>query len=277
MQNGGIQDILLAYLLSALLVYFITLPYLVPAFVILGQAHFLMTYRYQYRSKKYSPSAVLIYLLALFALFFIAFNQPFYFTIFVSVFFLFHNFYDEMKLNKEENSWLKTFSVIPAILSLVLYGFYSVSIKSSLVTVFALLIFSSLPLLLILRNRNESRYLLFSAINCFLINLLLALDLVTIKYIWPWVIISHYQLWYIKMGKRFYTENPEFFKNYLAEILLLNLAMFLLWSYSRQGFVPGVIYDYFFAPTAFYVWTLMHLAVTFRPLDYAPLMLRRVS
>lgn len=245
--------------------------------VVLGHAHFALTYFYQYKAGKVKGRYLFLYLIGLAVFFYISFSYFIAFTVFVATFFLFHNFFDEFKLRQEKPSveYLAIILLLVAILSGWTADYFS---RGSNIT--NLLIVGAVgvsTLLLLVKGIIGQLHLdLKSPYMIFLIGM--ALLFLTLEYTgnrpdaresFGFVILLHYFAWYIRLGVRFFKQDKENFKTYLKRIVIVN-AIFMVGYYiivvemERQG----ASYQYTYRPLAFYVWTLMHLITTFRISDY---------
>lgn len=85
------------------MVWFLNPETVLITYIVLGHAHFGLTYWYQYKAGRVKPTVLtgLSYIALLAALFWLAFNQPIALLMFVSVFFVLHYYLDEFKMNQE--------------------------------------------------------------------------------------------------------------------------------------------------------------------------------
>lgn len=111
-----------AFLLLVAGAAFLHFETLIQLYIVLGQAHFGLTYFYQWRAGKVrlSPFVIGGYLTLLFALFWVVWHYTATMTILVIAMFLVHYYLDEFKLNEEKLTFSKFLFVIPLLCGVVL-------------------------------------------------------------------------------------------------------------------------------------------------------------
>lgn len=258
------------------LIFLLPPNYVWDCVIVIGLAHFALSYLYQYKAGKIKKRYLAPYSIMLLIVFYMAFNYTVFFTVLVTAFFLLHYFFDEFKLRQEKPS-IEYFSII-LILVVMLSGWSFDFLTGGNVT----------PLLTYLSI----------AISCFCLALKAFIGRIEVlwncSYLWfllcllgvfltmeftghrphvnegvGFIILLHCITWYIRLGMRFKKDCAIIFRSYLRRVLLTNF-IFILGYYivviegERQGF----FYDGVYHPIGFYIWSFMHLITTFRLSDY---------
>jgi hypothetical protein len=92
--------------------------------------------------------------------------------------------------------------------------------------------------------------------------------------LFSFIIITHYLNWYWHIYKKYKAINPAKIYPYIFECLSVNFAIAivfiaLIFVYRGESeALSSPIFTLLYTPGYFYVWTLMHLLVTWRREDY---------
>ena len=263
----------------AIVLFFIVLlsPYhVMHAFVVLGHAHFALTYLYQYKAGKIKPIYVLPFIISAAFFLFLTYAYPALFVLFVATFFLFHNFFDEFKLNGLKPS-VEYFAVIMIAMAFLtgwsIDFYYDMGATRPVIyggLVVALLLFIIKAVVSSIHLPIKSAYFWF----LFLIIILFATlefsgNRLDARETIGGTILLHYFSCYMRLGFRFREAGGEVFNPYLIRVFMVN-AIFIA-GYIIIVIVldkNNVLYPMIYRPQAFYAWTLLHLITTFRFAEY---------
>ena len=239
------------------------------AYLILGHSHFMITAWYQYKRGCITPKKILIYFIALIALFKFGHTFPGVMTVFTAAFLIVHVFSGEVRhFNRLYtipyvlltfcvmtllSSWLAMrvwdfeFNLIPLTIALnvlmaVSLWFYFSRIKLKEMDAFYPVFFCV--------------YLIFSI-------------MVYVGYhpssfeTFGFIVIAHYMTTYFNVTKKFHATRPAIARTFILESLFIN-GVFLLGFIAVHHWVGtnNLVYDVFYHPISFYVWTLMHFLTT---------------
>lgn len=249
----------------------------VNAFVVLGHAHFALSYLYQYKAGKMKVIYLIPYVLLVIAFFGFRYFDPIIFMLFVATFFLFHNFFDEFKLRSEKPT--VEFSALIILLTGLIVGWI---VDFFMATDNALAIFGgagAVSCFLLIAKFFKSKTVSIPWNNAYfwylslLLIIFLGMELTghrpDARESFGFIVLMHYMTWYIRLGTRFWVEKGGKFNVYLRDTAIAN-AVFIAGYYivvvelERQG----ILYEGIYRPLGFYVWTLMHLVTTLRLSDY---------
>ena len=257
-------------------VFLLSPQHVLDAVVVLGHAHFALSYFYQYKAGKAKPVYLLPYAVVLGLSFYLRYEYEAFFLIFVATFFLFHNFFDEFKLRSEKPS--VEYLALILILVSTLSGWTTDFFTGSDITQMLIYISCGAGGVLLIAKAIISRV----EINwrCSYLHFLLLMTGVFLlmeftghrpdaRESFGAVILIHYMAWYIRLGVRFHKDSTVIFNTYIKRVLIAN-CIFMAGYYvvviamERQG----ILYEGIYHPFGFYAWTLMHLLTTFRLSDY---------
>ena len=120
--NNLLGQKLLALALFLPLAWFANSEIVVTAYIVLGQAHFGLTYLYQARAGKLKLSPLLCtsYLAILLGLFWLVFHYKVAMMLIISSLFVVHYYLDEFRLNEEQPSVPRFVLILPLILLIAL-------------------------------------------------------------------------------------------------------------------------------------------------------------
>lgn len=237
--------------------------------ICMGQAHFFMTYLYQYKSNKFDrlyllKAALFIMILITYYLFFL---NDVYIMKFTSVLFVFHFIFDEFYLDRQVLQLNQIYKVVPILLSYFVFIFGSKGEYIIIVKIGAVLSVLYYTLMVFSEKKyhvSQNVYLLIYSILC--VSSIFS-DWISIKNnAMFFIVIVHYLNWYSFNYSKF-KNSKKALSYYFVSAILVNLVFGLLWVgfYFYSFEVPQLVL--IFSPTCFYLWTLLHLFVTFRPND----------
>lgn len=245
-------------------VFLLPAEWFLAGFLIIGQAHFAITFLYQYRAGKIRRGYLAIggILVVLLALYFIV--QGTFLPIFIltAVLFAAHFAHDEFTLHKEESAPGKVFAVTlftGLFLSLILYALFPSLVSVAIV---AGLLFT---VSLIVRVVGHTSALSVSEQYIWLVgSLLLILALgfgIRPEVLLSIIIIFHCVNWYLDYGKRIAERNePAKLRRYWLEVaatLSVSFALYGLYSFYELPFL-----QFAFLPMYYDAWALAHFALT---------------
>ena len=265
--------ILISLFFTAIIIYKLPSNNLQSAYIIMGHAHFLLTYIKRLKNSAINIDYlknIMVYFAILVASFLASNLSQRNFTIFVSVFFLLHHFFDEMKILKIEGDFSKNLLVLLIILNFTIFGFYfKYYIINNCLLILNMLVIA-VQFIKIFIKKNYDYYLIYLLLANLIILAIFKLDKVSfsIDALWSFIIIYHYIIWYIKIADDKYRDSSRGFFDYIKQIFFVNLGLLIFWFFYKKMPLEKEISDYFFSPNAFFVWTLMHLIFTLRKDDY---------
>lgn len=241
-------------------------------YIIMGYAHFILSYYYKYFGKKLSLGeySYLISVLVVFYILSFAFKE--YFIIFVTLYAVVHHFYDEIFLLSDKPNIYNVGSFLP-FLGMTLFINLDFFNSTNYLQDYGLLIIltSSLYFTFGLISPISRFYVLYvSAITLVSMFLFLIYGAVHPTVFFGCLIIAHYSYWYITMYARFKSQdNKGKLEKYIKLILISNIVIFLLYMVPQNTpIAQNPLYYYVFSPYAFFAWTAWHVTTTIRPEDY---------
>lgn len=246
------------------------------AYLILGHAHFMMSALYQYKMGRITNWGIVAYLGIFAALFFIAYQIPKAFTLFVAICLLFHVYHGEVRHIKKTYSLpyllitLGMGALIGPWLAMELWPFNLKGLWSlNLNPLIPLLSSATLVVLasfFFIREQGKELELLF--ITLILVYILFCtLELLGMRpsgtQSFGLIVISHYLATYFNVYRSFTRKGQGKQWVFIWESLGMNLLFLIgyvvIFSYAGK---QNVVYDYVYHPISFYVWTLMHFITT---------------
>ncbi len=231
-------------------------------FIVIGLGHIFISFLYSYRvRRKEFPFHQLFGVGALLFISYDIFRYDPYLEIVTSLYFVVHFLLDERHLNNKPSSWSGMLEILPFFLlysAYILDGWFHLGFA---------------PWALVLAVIFSVLGVAYGAGRYFLIGSLL----LTLAY--PWrdqirpnhllgaIILFHYTNWYLHYLIR-YRNDARKLRSYLKDVALINLVVVLLyWGYLEHAAFGGALH-YFFSPSYFYIWTLLHLIFTTRRKDW---------
>jgi hypothetical protein len=258
--TGPIRDIgfpLIAVMATLAFPFF----WIVWLYLIVGHAHFLMAYLYQYRGKKMNGVYIAVAGMTLAGClgyyFFVGNLMPF--LVASGTLFALHFAIDEFTLHNERVSWISAANsigftlVFGSLLLLVAYpGLSSLPYLVGGIVCVALAgrFFFSTPV-----SKTEY-YLWFIAFLLFVLGVILKLP----ESVLGVILLLHFANWYIGYGNRL-KDRPARARSYWIEVAAtLGLCALLFGAYL---FLHMRWLDVLFSPFAYYAWALAHIVLSF--------------
>ncbi len=243
-----------------------------------GQVHFLLSYFYSNKSGKMDTAYLKRFfgLLALIgiACLFIDRNPQFstWLIFITSVVFAAHYFNDEFRLSGLDtlrNQAFATLSVASSFFSIFSVKLFSLDSRFVWMTAAIAAGFAAIFLFQRFVDGDalwkRPLFLFFFLLNiCLPIFFALHPTAASINQILGFIVLFHYLRWYLYYFERFEGKELGFYMDAVVwahAFVLLAFVQYMLAPFS------GIAY-FFFDPVFFYGWTLMHIALTFRPRDY---------
>lgn len=272
-QTLYLQEKFFSYGTSLALILLLSAQGVADAYLILGHAHFMMTVLYQYKRGRIDLGKFVFYLASFVVIYSIAHRFPAHFTIFVSAFLLVHVFTGEarhLKLKFSVPYLLLTLGIM-LLLCAWLTGelFGPVINPHHLLPLLGIILIAAI--ILFVREQGtpkpEKLFITLVLVYCFF----LGLELMHVRpksyESFGFIVIAHYMTTYFNVFLNFRKRDPRQAKVFALESLGMNLLF--LSGYVLVYFVIGtgnLLFDYFYHPISFYVWTLMHFLTT---MDFA--------
>ena len=249
-------------------------------FVLFGQGHFALTYIEQLRMGMYTWTSAAKYLLfAVFSFYILSVNPP-AFILFVSIFFLLHNFFDDMRLLRTTQracALLSTSSILLLLSALSADHLLKTHIGETAALISLFLLVMSLIFCVIKKALGDAyiKYIL-SVTTLLLCAYIVTLEVCSER-LFAFIILTHYRNWYWHVYRKYKAIAPQRVKPYFYESLLVNLLIVgvfvgLSAYYGGPKFAleSNEFFKLIYNPPNFYAWTLLHLMVTLRSNDYLP-------
>lgn len=258
--SSGFMVALLASLLSVII---LSPQNIVTVFIVLGQAHFIISYIYQWRAGKIGIKFVLLYALAvsfLGTLILFAPDKDSLFLVLAGIVFSIHFFIDEFYVAHTKFTFERTLIGVGFVL---LYG--SLLFKEGYGLDFGiflplLAVFVGLPFI---KKAIESKkisasemLIITSSAVLILINVM---DVkISIEAMLGFIILFHYVRWYIFYIFRSIEAGKALLRQYIYIVLLVNVVVVgAYFVYTITSFAPSL--SYVFDQTYFFAWTILHI------------------
>jgi len=238
----------------------------VTLYIVFGQGHFLITYLYQYRAGKINAKYLLMYIPILLLCFFALIKLPFEWLVFITgTIFAVHAVFDEARLTyRDAVPNLLAISVPIILFSATLFEslFEFDAITPALFLVGTVLVGTAVS------QRGEAIYKAFASLPSVYVNVISLLLIivyasrieVSAEVLLGSIVLYHYGSWYVHYYFRT-ANDPIWNGRYLADIFLIN-AVVLLGFLTFILFEPANPLKFFFIPTYFYSWTILHILFT---------------
>jgi hypothetical protein len=245
------------------------------AMVVLGQAHFTMAYVYQYRAGKVDRAYMLKYVFFFSLLFgsFAIFDWWRTLGFVAAGYFVLHFLYDERFLLAEKpgfDGWVRLLPILVIFGAKCLYDWYEIDVLNyagalavSGATVWAARL---------VQTRRWPSYQDVSFALVFVLGLVFVYGDAVFntpfqRNTMQFIVLTHYMNWYFHFLVRF-KDKPVLYKTLIRDIIAFNgiIALAFL-GYANLDWDVANLGRYAFEPSYFYLWTLMHYIVTFRPAD----------
>lgn len=234
-------------------------------FIVLGQAHFILTYRYQTDAGWYTPKLLVVYGITLISLFYLATTRQYdeYLVVVTATHFMIHYLFDEVKLFRRELDFSFILIVFPIFFTFS-YLIVSDQLGVSLPSVELLLgvaVACYAPILLSRKLDWERVYFIavfvaFVAASSFF--------WISTEKAFGYIILTHYLAWYVEYYVKI--NNAEQRKTYIWRVTYINVGVIAL--YGAYVWMNIGALGYVFMPIYFYVWTLLHTLFSMRKQDY---------
>jgi len=237
--------------------------FVLMAFIVLGQGHFLLTYLYQWRAKKITRVYIFSYLIIAPILFSLVSVISYSLVLIITAtIFAVHYFYDEARImvGSEQNvSLTLLLPPIFAFISYLLFAEFSIDIFNFMACL-AIIIYG---MNILFYNYNTIFQTHVLVLNCvgILIGLIYYFGIpVSASQLLGAIIIHHYATWYIFQYFKLRIKK-EYLSQYIHDVLTVNfilIALFFLYYYKPSFSALGFMFE----PVYFYVWTLLHIIFT---------------
>ncbi len=238
------------------------------AYLILGHAHFMMTALYQYKMGRITKWSIVAYIGLFALLFFIAYEIPQAFTLFVAISLLFHVYRGEARHIKKPFSLPYLFMTLG--IGALIGTWLSVELWQLAINPLIPLVSSALLVLLaiyfFIREQGKQVELLFYTL------VVLYLVFVSLEFLglrpsglqsFGFIVIGHYMATYFNVYHSFTRKGEGRQWIFVLESFAMNLLFLAgyLFVFNFLG-TDNALYDYVYNPISFYVWTLMHFITT---------------
>lgn len=234
--------------------------------IFLGQAHFFLTYLYQYKNKKINRNYLIkftVFFFILLAFYFIFLNGIFLIK-FTSGLFVFHFLLDEFYLDNNELNKAQVFKILPILFSYLVFIFNDCFEEIYIFKILAIMSLLYFLFLTVVKNKMfmlNDVYLVFYSLV--IVSSIFSNWLLIKENSMFFIVVLHYFNWYSYNYFKL-RNNIIILKKYIVNVLLVNAVTGVLFiDYFFIGIGLPFLF-LFFSPTFFYLWTLMHLFVTFR-------------
>ncbi|KND50622.1 MAG: hypothetical protein ABA06_04140 [Parcubacteria bacterium C7867-001] len=236
--------------------------FIIDAFLVVGQAHFLMAYLYQYRGKKMNQWYALVGLLtfAACALYFTAGGGVTAILIVAGILFALHFAIDECTLHEEKlsmRSWVAIGGFVAMFSSLILLVIYPHLVVVPIIASF--LLAASIAVRTFVSRTPVSRterYLWFVEASLFVLALVLGLP----EQVLGVVLLLHFANWYVWYGGKV-AERPGKAKGYWTEVIV-TLAISAA-AFAALRYFGASVFGLFFALQFYYAWAIAHILLSF--------------
>lgn len=232
-------------------------------YVVLGQAHFLLTYLYQARTGKITIAYLCAYAVVLALLAYLDLTGhlgtrysfgPL--VIATALIFVVHFLLDEIRLLDGRITGTAIFALLPLLLSVgaLLSQYFFAADFIALAVVLAVI--SAGIYVVTCRSFRELWPVLPGLAAAAIV---IAHVAISPEKILGAIILFHYMRWYLHYGSRLWGGGE--FIPYASRILIVNAAMALLfaywWRYPATSY--AAVLNYLFLPKYFYIWTILHV------------------
>ncbi len=274
------RDFVLEKLFScgvALAIVFMLAPTdVLNTYIVLGQAHFTITYLYQVKAGKFTLRNTLLFYLLAAALFYLAALSPAGITLFAASALIYHVYFSELGILKRKvtPAYLILMAAVMMINGIWLVNaLWGTSIDADMFCYFLLGAGFLAGLWHITRKavvEVEAFFILLLIILLGYIGLQLSGNVPSPYKTYGFIVIAHYMTSYVTVVRRLRANAPQKVPVFITESVLMNLIM--LAGYILVQVYPaqiGWVYTVWYMPVSFYVWTLMHFASTARLVPFA--------
>lgn len=267
-----IKEKAISSIIALMAIFVLTPREVIDLVIIFGHAHFALTYLYQYKAGKIKTAYILPYLLTLGISFYIAFEYKDYFIVFVAIAFLFHNFFDEFKLQNKSPTrehYALIFMIISLLAGWIIKDFLGYNITRPLI--YTIFILAVATFFLHKTNKNLTYKCPYLGYLTLLTGTFLVMEFTNnqpnTSDSFGFIILTHYLAWYIRLGVQFKKTETETknYKTYIQQVVLINTIFIAGYFILKHPAIDlKIIHHTFYEPIGFYVWTMMHLITTLR-------------
>lgn len=271
LQNPWVQNFCaIAFVL--LLLLFISTPSVFLAFVILGKAHFALTYFYQKQAGKITPLVLGLQILSLVLLVLIAESSRYpWFLLVAGTLFAIHFFQDEIKMfgrAPDAKLFLAGMAMATGYFGFLADAVFDFNVLSLSFLTGVVLLFLSLAFSFFKNEPIDALQCYFGFIFIIFCLLWIFHIPVPLSTLLGSVLLLHYTRWYIYYFWKI-KDNSFAKKRYLSLALGINIAVFLVYFASISFPLLEPIYIYLYSPLYFYIWAILHIVFSLRKSDYA--------
>lgn len=240
-------------------------------YIVLGQAHFTITYLYQAKAGKFTLRNILLFYALLAVLFYLSFLSPAGITLFAASTLIYHVYYSELGILKRRVSpvYLVLMVAIMAINGIwLINALWGMSIDADGLCYLLLGVGGLAGGWHAIRSRAvevEAFFVFLTLVLLGYIALQLSGNVPSPYKTYGFIVISHYLTSYVAAARKIRARTPGKLPVFITESVFMNL--FMLAGYILVQVSPeqlGWVYTVWYMPVSFYVWTLMHFASTAR-------------
>lgn len=266
------QGFLLSLIAPLAVILFMSPAQALMLVIVMGQAHFLITYWYQYKAHKLTWKYLAAWALAALALFFGFRNMASADAILLvtGTIFFWHFYLDELRLSGAAPTRVRALLGVAVTLSfgaVLAAGLLFVDALSA--AFFSALIIALAGALLALTEADvpELKLLVFGAVvPCMLLGQALGWWFVPIEYSLGLIVLAHYVRWYVHFGLRF-LGTPVLVRYVYEAVFIQAVVAGLYIAFVRAGDPWGLL-SLLFLQTNFFLFTLLHIFFSYRSSDY---------
>ena len=253
-----------SFLFPLLAVIFLREKTMVAAVIVLGQAHFLLTYLQQWREGRVDGTYGALYVLACAGLFtalsFIPEPQLWTLVAAGSVFAV-HFFLDEIHISGlSPTKEMRFLGIAFVLLYTALLLRYAYGVTAPLLI--APLAFAACAPLVISRLRaqaiNASEMFLLSGVGILLVMIFIPKSIGVMSAL-GYIILFHCTRWYLFNLFKFFEEPEQVcFKGYIRDVIMVNVILAGCFIFYAT-FSTGSFFSYLFSREYFFAWTILHV------------------
>lgn len=236
--------------------------------IFMGQAHFALAYFYQFKAGKINRSYALkfiVFSVILLTYYFLFLNDT-QLMVFTSALFVLHFLFDEYYLDNNKLNRTEIYKTLPILLAYITFIFNDIP-GLFIIKMVSIILFAYYLIRLLLNKGSYTKNDTYLLIYSVLVISSMFNDLFNIKQNYMFfIVILHYLNWYTYTFEKYQTNKP-LLKKYLTHVMLFNGLSVLLFILFIKTLAGKQLLGVLFNPTPFYLWTLMHLFVTFRIKD----------
>ncbi len=256
--------------LTALAIFFLSDEKVQQLFIVLGQGHFIAAYLYRWKAGKIGAAYITRYILIFVALIasYEYYRYDFELEIITALYFTVHFLVDERYLKGGTPLPKGLLLLLPFFLLFMGYVLdYRLHLGMSRPLVLVSLVISLATVAAFIARRFVDGILLlyFQILYLLLVAVYPIHDTLPLNYLIGSIVLFHYFNWYLHYALR-YSADRRKFRSYVYDMLFVNALVLSAYFFFRAN--DESIFRYFFRPSYFYIWTLMHLVFTTRRSDW---------